>query len=575
MITQTQALSRTNHQRTSGKGWLLAAAVSLAVSLTIVAPFFIFGSASGHDFEFHVASWLDAAGQWKEGIAFPRWTEWANHGFGEPRFIFYPPVSWMLGAALGFVLPWSYVPVAFIVLTQSIAGLGAFALARRVLGEPAAMFAAAFYVANPYALLVIYMRSDYAELLASAFLPLFFFAALELADVWEYQKRCTASSIAIFAALFGTMWICNAPAGVLASYSAALLFAWAGIERKSWRPLVSGAGGLLLGLGLASFYLVPAAYEQRWVNIAQALSSGLLPSENFLYTATNDPEHNLFNWIASSVAILMIVVTGIAALAARRESLGARDNVPREGAWKILLVTASAATFFMIRISAIFWTILPKLKFVQFPWRWMAILAVPFAYFLGAAVAGRRIRWVWMTAVAAILCGNAVFLARATWWDADDAETLHAAVETGQGFDGTDEYDPLGDDHYELPLTAPPVKVLQEAGAENQETPPSLAVDRWTAEDKEVRVYSREPVRLALRLLNYPAWQIKINGMPARGELEMGETRQMILPIPAGNSRVSVRFSRTLDRTLGGAATLLSVMIVSILLIAGERRQRS
>ena len=546
------------------RAWLLAFGASLLASALIVTPFFWLGSPSGHDIAFHAGSWLDAAGQWKEGIVFPRWTEWANHGFGEPRFIFYPPLSWMLGAALSFVAGWDAVPGAFVVVVQTLAGMCAFALARRVLPERAALFSAFCFAANPNALLIVYLRSDFAELLASAVFPLLFLVAFELAGVLENRERSLAGGVGLFGIIFAVVWLSNAPAGVLASYSATLVFVWAAATQKSWLPLAGGAAGIALGFGLAAFYIIPAAYEQRWVNITQALSTGLLPQENFLYTQTADPEHNLFNWVASSTAMLMIFLTGAAAIAARRGVLRGDERDEKRKLRGVLLLLSAAATLLMFRVTAILWRALPELRFVQFPWRWMSILAVAFAVFAGASAARRR-GWILMILVFVLLGGTGAFLGKHGWWDGDDIPTLRAAIKQGDGFDGTDEYDPAGDDHSNLPAKAPLVRMLPPEEDSSKMPSAIVSVVRWTAEEKVLRVKAHGPLRLALRLINYPAWRVEVNGreiVPERAD----DYDQMIVPLGAGESRVQVHFTRTQDRTLGGVITAASLLAAMFLM---------
>ena len=90
----------------------------------------------------------------------------AYWGYGEARFLFYPPASWTLGAALGAALPWKMVPGAYCWIVLMLAGAAMYRLAREWLSTPDALFAAVFYALNPYHLLIVYWRSAYAELLA-------------------------------------------------------------------------------------------------------------------------------------------------------------------------------------------------------------------------------------------------------------------------------------------------------------------------------------------------------------------------------------------------------------------------
>jgi len=69
---------------------------------------------------------------------------------------------------------------------------------------------------------------------------------------------------------------------------------------------------------------------------------------------TSDPEHVVFNWIASSAAVLLLVMTGIAGIAAGRETLQEQSREETKRLWRVLLVLSAVAVILMFRPSLFF-----------------------------------------------------------------------------------------------------------------------------------------------------------------------------------------------------------------------------
>ncbi len=547
--------------RAEVSGWRALLFVALA-STAVVAPFFFFGNASGHDIQFHLSSWMDVAGQWREGVLYPRWAEWADWGFGEPRFIFYPPASWLLGAALGSLLPWNAAPGAYIWIALIVAGMAMWNFAREWLPQAQAAAAAVFFAVNPYNLAMVYYRSDYAELLAVSFLPLLLCAARR---VIQRQWRFMPS----LAMVFAMIWLCNAPEGVIATYSLALLLLIGCIRQRSARPALLGTVAMVAGLGLAAFYILPAAWERNWVQIAQALASNLRPEQNFLFVSSSDPEFQLFNWKVSGLALGMMLFAGLAATLAKRRQREIGEI------WWMLLALGIASAVVMFRPSALLWRHLPALAFLQFPWRWLGPLGVSMAFLLAAAIGILRQPWKARLAVALILAAivvTGVLIATSTWWNSDDAALLGGEIRSGHGYEGVDEYEPLGSDRYALPgatpdaeeipdvQATPPVAIVDSANG--TVTAPSAAgaeVQEWSGERKLFSEHAASPITLALRLIEYPAWEVRVDGV--RVQPQAAETTaQMLLPLAPGHHQVEITFRRTWDRTAGDVISVFSTI---------------
>jgi hypothetical protein len=522
-----------------------------AAAFAVEIPFFFFGTPSGHDVEFHLYSWLEVLSQWKVGILYPRWAGLAHFGYGEPRFIFYPPASWMLGATLSAVVPWTLAASVYIWLVLTAAGCAMFAVARRWLDRRNAAFAAVLYAVNPYHLVIVYWRSAFAEMLAACLVPLLLLCVLQAAE--DRRNMLVPISVVLAAA-----WLTNAPAAVMIHYSLALLMVFFALRERSPRLLVVAAGAVALGACLASFYLLPAVYEQKWVNIGEAVSPGSRPADNFLFIHTTDPDHDAFNRMISWVAVLEMAIIFVAAMVARGWR---RLNL---SLWNALLLWAIWCSVLLFPVSLLLWKILPKMQFMQFPWRWLLCLSAIFTVFVTLGLT----RW-WMRSVVCLLSILVIVAAwtrvQAPWWDnAGDLREMQDNMESSVGYEGTDEYTPVGADPAAVDKEARDVTVQGPARA-------AIHVRRWNAAEKEFSARMSVADTLTLKLFPYPAWKVEVNGRPV-SPLERSGTGQMLLPVQAGENQIRIRFVRTWDRTAGALISLISALCVIAAFLFGERR---
>ncbi len=518
----------------------------MATAFLVILPFFFLGNPSGHDFEFHVNSWMEVLGQWRQGIIYPRWAALAQYGYGEARFIFYPPASWTLGAALGALLTRKAVPGTYVWLALTLSGCSMFLLARHWLDRRDATFAAALYAANPYYIVIVYWRSAFAELLAGALLPLLLLYALRSEDEGE-------QAVVPLAAIVAAAWLTNSPAAVMVSYSLTLLVVILAILKRSPRVLLDGAIAVLLGAGLAAFFLVPAAYEQKWVNIAEVLSPGVRPQDSFLFTSINDVDHNRFNLLVSLVASAEMIVLAIALFFSRPW----RHRAPR--VWWTLFGWAFLATLLNFSFTFWLWEHLPELRFLQLPWRWLLCLNVAFA--LLVTMASRR--WLARGLVCLsmlVVLGFVWHRIQPPWWEkAEDFGQMLGSQQSGAGYEGTDEYVPVGGDPYEIKQDASRVTFDDDSAAPDQVR--RVRIQSWNAESKLFTAEVSQPGQLVLRLFNYPAWRVEVNGQVVVTATR-DVTGQVMIPVQSGQNRVQITFTRTWDRTAGGIISSVTTLLL-------------
>jgi 6-pyruvoyl-tetrahydropterin synthase related domain len=547
-------------QSSEKAGWHTYCMVGLVATLAVI-PIAFYGNPWGHDVNLHLRSWMDAARQFGEGSIFPRWAAGANMGFGEPFFIFYPPLSRLVGMTLGLLLPWRIVSGVYIWLMLVLAGVSMWKCAGEWLAPSDALVASLLFTVNPYLLIIAYKRGNYADLLACSLLPLLVWGGIRIA-------AAGARTMLPLAAVFAALWLSDLPAAVVASYSLALLLVIGAIARRSLQPLLFGALSIVAGFGSIAFYLFPAAFERRWVSIAEAVRSEWAPEHNFLFTHNNLPQYVTFNRGLSFIALFLIAGTAIAAVLARR----LRQDNP--WVWRSLTALAVVSSFMMFSPSLFLYKILPQMEYVEFPWRWLSPLSVAGVLLVAAALSEAQRKWIPTAMVGLIVVALGGATIYTTNWDSSNylaGLVADAHSSTGYPVRFGDWSNPVGSRLSQLEKTAPLVAAAPEQDSSGAET--QLQIEQWRGEWKVISVSSTRPEVLKLRLLSYPAWQAKLDGERIDWKSDSGG--QMLLPVPAGSSRVEIRFGRTWDRTAGNIVSMVSILTCVPLMLWLRKRDEA
>jgi hypothetical protein len=603
---------------------VLAAAIA-------AAPIWIHGPVGADDFEFHLISWLDAQHSWLHGIPYPHWAADPNFGAGEPRFVFYPPLTWMMGAALGLLLPWAAMPFAMTFLLLAATGLATRALARTVLAEAPATLAGCAALFSGYALFTAYDRTAFGEMAGGLWIPLlllFALSPLKQKSAWERQnlgggnpipsvwRRALDGSVLPLALVIAGCWLSDAPVGVMGSYLLAGVALAASIARRSWLPAVRAFVAAVLGVALTGAYLIPAAWEQRWVDIQQATGvkgdPGLRIENNWIFPHHADPALHArdltLHWISWVNAAMIALALGsvlafwLRSRVAANKSAESGDSETGSGPlqrsfWLPLAAIPAVVLLLQLPLSLPVWNLLPKLRFLQFPWRWLLVVEAPMGLFFAAAVWPRnsrsgRQRMIVAAVCALLFAGSTVFAAKNFFRDPkedDDLATILENYRTGAGFVGTDEYAPPGAENTLVAQGLPDACLTDDFDDEQGVQPTPDASPIWRPEQKScisttgasptsrpehMRV-STNALRagfLVLKLRRYPAWRITVNGRAVSG-LQPRDDGLISVPVPQGPVSVTVDWATTPDVIIGRWVSALALaMLIALGLV--ERRNR-
>ncbi len=303
-----------------------------------------------------------------------RWAQDSGAGYGEPIFNFYGQFPYWVGEIfhlVGFAFTDS---LKFIfILSIVCSGISMFFLSRKIWkNDFSALISSVIYLYAPYRAVDVWVRGALPEAISFVFFPLI------ILTIENYLERRKRRDLLIFSLLFGLLIINHNLSIIL---FAPFLIGWIVfrfLQIRNLKPFFElGVAGIFSGF-LSAFYLLPVIFESKFIDINSTTLGVYDWRANFVTVyqlfisrfwgyggSTWGSGDGLSLAIGQVQWILPIIAAAIIVLKRKRT----KDNIT----FLVLVLIGIFGLFLTHNKSTFIWNVLPFMKYIQFPWRFLSV----------------------------------------------------------------------------------------------------------------------------------------------------------------------------------------------------------
>jgi hypothetical protein len=532
--------------------------VLAAISFLVVLPVLFSGIPYGYDLPHHYQCAMTFYEAFLEGDFYPSWAANRNFGYGGMESRLYPPVA-HYSLAVGYFLTGSWHIGSWLVflLFTFLGALGIYLWAKEYLPARRAVFAGCFYALMPYHLNQLYNTFFFAEFVGSAILPFSFYF------VSRVCRRGKAADVAGLAVSFAALILTHLPLTVIGSICLTI-YALTLLKRENpWRQFGKLSAGVLLGLGVSSFFWTKVLLERDLMAKAAVYADLWLDYRlNFLLTPIQTFEGDLPTTIYETSLIfydfqLLVILVLTAGCTVPFLIWLKGKELRMKGIWLIF----GLSVFLAIPASRFVWDTVKPLQEVQFPWRWMAIISIT-ASMLSANYLNHLFDWFKTKNRAFALIVAGCILSFITYSASQivrpalyiEKEKVSAYMEKTSADIGFTFW-------WTIWARKEAFEIKEKVAAENR----SVQFQKWTATEKEFEVSEGVSAPARIAVLYHPNWRAAVNGAPV--EIKPDPHGAVLIPLDDKMSRVRLIFREPFAVVFAQRIAVFTALLLFLLLV--------